>query len=97
MAFATETEEAFARLLTALDIAWEYEPEEFVLEIDDAGKTKTAFRPDFYLPELGFYIELTMQKSHSVKNRKLRLMAEKHPNVRVKLLGRTELALFKGA
>lgn len=94
--FVTETERAFARLLDALHISWEYEPEEFVLERKVDGSVKTAFRPDFHLPELGLYVELTMQKTayNTRKNRKIRLLAEQRPDVQIVLLGRKELAVL---
>lgn len=92
--FATETEEAFSRLLDALEIRWEYEPREFVLEEKENGTTKTAFRPDFFLPDLNVYVELTLQKQNTSKNRKIRLLSERYPDVRVILLGRKELTFF---
>jgi len=47
-----------------------------------------AFTPDFYLPDLDLYIELTTLKQALVtdKHRKVRLLREQYPNVRVKLL-----------
>jgi hypothetical protein len=90
--FATPTEEGLARLLDAMGILWEYEPREFQLEWYADGRCKTAFRPDFYLPELDRYIEVTTQNKLNRKNRKMRLMLELHPDVEVFLVGRKELA-----
>lgn len=95
--FATPTERALATLLDALGIRWEYEPTEFPLEYKPDGKVKSAFRPDFYLPDLDLYVEVTLQKTLTGKNKKLRLLAERHPEVRVVLLSRKELALFTEA
>jgi hypoxanthine phosphoribosyltransferase len=92
--FATPTEEAFAKLLDALGISWQYEPREFPLEEKPDGKVKTAFRPDFYLPELDLYVELTMMRTMTAKNRKMRLMSERYPDVRVVLLGKNLLSVL---
>ena len=94
MTFATPTEEGVARLLDALGIEWEYEPREFELEHHPNGNCKTAFRPDFYLPALDRYVEVTTQIKMTRKNRKMRLMAEKYPDVDVVLLGRKDLAVL---
>ena len=46
-----------------------------------------SFTPDFFLPELELYIELTTLKQSLVrkKNRKLRHLRELYPMVRIKL------------
>jgi hypoxanthine phosphoribosyltransferase len=46
-----------------------------------------SFAPDFYLPELDLYVELTTLKQSLVrkKNRKLRRLRELYPDVRIKL------------
>ena len=58
-----------------------------------------CFTPDFYLPEFDLYIELTTMKQSLVtrKNRKLRLMRELYPEIRVKILYRRDFRrlLFK--
>ena len=47
-----------------------------------------SFSPDFYLPELDLYVEITTLKQRLVrkKNRKLRRLRELYPGLRVKLL-----------
>ena len=61
---------------------------EFVLERDGEGRPTFAFRPDFYLPAYDLYIEITTlnQKLVTKKNRKVRRLAELHPEVEVKIL-----------
>jgi len=46
-----------------------------------------SFAPDFYLPDLDLYVELTTLKQSLVrrKNRKLRHLRELYPMVRIKL------------
>jgi len=86
--FATPTEREAARILDYHRIPWEYEPRTFILEQDDAGNIVEAFSPDFYLPELDLYIEVTQMKQSLVtaKNRKVRRLRERYPEVRIKLL-----------
>jgi hypoxanthine phosphoribosyltransferase len=86
--FAHRSERQFAALLDFYGIAWEYEPTEFVLECDRAGRPTQAFRPDFYLPDYDVYIELTTLEQRLVtkKNRKLRRLRELRPDVTVKVL-----------
>lgn len=86
--FAHNSERQFAKLLDFYGVAWEYEPTEFVLEWDRDGNPTFAFRPDFFLPEYDLYIEVTTlnQKLVTKKNRKVRRLAELHPEVQVKML-----------
>lgn len=94
VAFVTPTEEGLARLFDGLGIRWVYEPDEFPLEYHPDGRIKSAFRPDFYLPDLDRYVEVTGQTKLTRKNRKMRLMAELYPHVEVHLLSRRELAVL---
>jgi hypoxanthine phosphoribosyltransferase len=86
--FAHESEEEFARLLDFYDVAWQYEPRTFPLRHADDGRIIEAFSPDFYLPDLDLYVELTTLKQGLVteKHRKLRRLNELYPDVQVKLL-----------
>lgn len=85
--FATETEREAAKILDYYRIPWEYEPRTFVLERDERGNILEAFTPDFYLPELDLYLEVTQMKQSLVtaKNRKVRKLREKFPEIRIKL------------
>ncbi|HAM02970.1 MAG TPA: hypothetical protein DCQ30_12210 [Acidimicrobiaceae bacterium] len=69
-------------------VRWEYEPVEFVLEWDAQGRSRSAFRPDFYLPEHDCFVELTTlnQRLVTKKNAKVRRLRELHPDIEVKLL-----------
>src|SRR5262249_601867 len=57
--FPHASEKEFARILNFYHIAWQYEPQTFILERDEAGNVVKSFTPDFYLPEHDLYIELT--------------------------------------
>lgn len=87
VAFQHASERQFARLLDHYGVAWAYEPHEFPIQWDDDGRVTAAFRPDFHLPAFDTYIEITTSQQRLVtkKNRKLRLMREHYPEVRVKL------------
>ena len=67
---------------------WEYETTSFGIVFDDAGQAVRHFTPDFYLPEQQQYIEITTmnQKLVTKKNRKVRLLALHHPDVKCKIL-----------
>jgi hypoxanthine phosphoribosyltransferase len=86
--FAHESEEEFARLLDFYGVAWQYEPRTFPLRHADDGRIVEAFSPDFYLPELDVYLELTTMKQGLItdKHRKLRRLRELYPEVQIRLL-----------
>jgi hypothetical protein len=92
-AFAHPDERAFALLLDHHGIAWEYEPHEFVLRRDENGKVREALAPDFFLPEIGSYIECTVMRQSQTtrKNRKVRLAQQLH-GVVITVLYRRDLA-----
>jgi hypothetical protein len=91
--FSHPAEEMFARVLDFYGITWEYEPKAFPLEKDETGRVTLAFTPDFYLPEQDLFIELTTLRPQlsTIKNKKMRLMAELYPDVNIKLLKRREI------
>jgi hypothetical protein len=92
-AFANSAELECAKVLDFYGVPWEYEPRTFVLETDDAGQIVEAFTPDFYLPEQDLYVEITVMKQSLVtrKNRKLRKVRERYPDVRVKLFYKRDI------
>lgn len=85
--FANEAELECAKILDYHGIPWDYEPRSFVLETDEDGRVIEALKPDFYLPEQDLYLEVTMMKQSLVtrKNRKIRKLRERHPDVKIKL------------
>jgi hypothetical protein len=86
--FAHESERQFARLLDFYGVEWEYEPTQFVLRWDSDGHPSEAFRPDFYLPDYDLYIEITTlnQRLVTKKNRKVRRLRERYPEIQIKIL-----------
>ena len=91
--FANEAELECAKILDYYGVPWEYEPRTFVLEEDEGGRTVEAFTPDFFLPEQGLYLEVTVMKQSLVtrKNRKLRKLRERYPDVNVKLFYKRDI------
>lgn len=89
--FAHPSEEAFARILDFYDIEWVYEPRSFPLRWDGDRVTE-MFTPDFYLPRLDLYIEITTLKQKLVteKNRKLRRLRELYPEIKIMLLHKND-------
>src|SRR5437867_475307 len=65
----------------------------FVLEEDAEGRVLEAFTPDFYLPDQDLYLEVTVMKQSLVtrKNRKLRKLRERYPDIRIKLFYKRDI------
>ncbi len=91
--FASQAELECAKVLDYYGVPWLYEPTTFVLETDEDGRVTEAFTPDFYLPEQDLYVELTVMKQSLVtrKNRKLRKLRERYPDVKIKLFYKRDL------
>lgn len=89
--FAHPSEEEFARLLDFYRIEWLYEPRSFPLRWN-GGEIAEMFTPDFYLPELDLYIELTTLKQNLIteKKHKLRQLRELYPEINIRLLTRND-------
>ena len=91
--FANVAEVEVAALLDFYGIPWDYEPRAFVLEESEDGRVLEAMRPDFYLPEQDLYLEVTTMKQSLVtrKNRKIRKLRERYPDVKIKLFYKRDL------
>ncbi len=85
--FAHESEAEMARILDFYAVRWDYEPHTFPILWNLDGAVVESFAPDFFLPELDLYLELTTlrQKLVRKKNRKLRRLRELYPAIRIKL------------
>ena len=85
--FAHASEAEFAHILDFYQVAWEYEPQVFPILWDLEGNLLESFAPDFYLPDLELFVELTTLQQRLVrkKNRKVRRLRELYPNLRIKL------------
>lgn len=91
--FANRAELECAKVLDFYGVPWDYEPRTFVLEEDETGRVTEAFTPDFYLPEQDLYLEVTVMKQSLVtrKNRKLRKLRERFPEINAKLFYKRDL------
>jgi hypothetical protein len=106
--FAHASEAEMSRILDFYAVRWEYEPHTFPILWNLEGDVVESFSPDFWLPDLNLYLELTTlrQKLVRKKNRKLRRLRELYPDLNIKLfyardfralmLKYGKLALFEG-
>jgi hypothetical protein len=106
--FAHASEAEMSRILDFYADRWEYEPHTFPILWNLDGDVVESFSPDFYLPDLDLYLEMTTLRQRLVrkKNRKLRRLRELYPDLNVKLfyardfralmLKYGKLALFAG-
>ena len=85
--FAHASEAEMARILDFYAVRWEYEPRTFPILWNLDGAVVESFAPDFYLPDLDLYLEMTTlrQKLVRKKNRKLRRLKELYPDINIKL------------
>lgn len=85
--FANDSEKEFAKILDFYRIRWQYEPKTFPLEFDSRGNATLSFTPDFYLPDLDLFIELTTMNQNLVtkKNKKIKKTRELYPEINIKL------------
>jgi hypothetical protein len=85
--FAHASEAEMARILDFYDVRWAYEPHTFPILWNLDGAVVESFSPDFYLPDLDLYLEMTTlrQKLVRKKNRKLRRLRELYPDINIKL------------
>ena len=85
--FAHASEAEMARILDFYAVRWEYEPHTFPILWNLDGDVVESFAPDFYLPDLDLYLEMTTLRQRLVrkKNRKLRRLRELYPDVNIKL------------
>ena len=95
MKFAHPSEQLFTEHLDLFDIQWIYEPTSFPLKWG-SGSIKKMFTPDFYLPTLNTYIEITTmnQKLITKKSNKIKLATKLYPNKRFKLINEKEFYNF---
>src|SRR3954449_7794691 len=85
--FAHASEAEMSRILDFYAVRWEYEPHTFPILWNLDGDVVESFSPDFYLPDLDLYLEMTTlrQKLVRKKNRKLRRLRELYPSINIKL------------
>jgi len=76
-----------ARILDFYAVRWAYEPDTFPILWNLDGDVVESFSPDFYLPDLDLYLEMTTLRQRLVrkKNRKLRRLRELYPGINIKL------------
>jgi hypothetical protein len=89
--FAHPVEEEIARIFDEHGIAWEYEPHTFVLERNGDGTVHEAFTPDFFLPELGVYVECTVMRQSLIGRKRRKARKAQGLGVNVEVLSRRDI------
>ena len=95
MKFAHYSEKVFSEHLDLFNIKWIYEPTSFPLKWG-SGAIKMMFTPDFYLPELDIYVEITTMNQNLItkKQKKLKLAKKLDPNSKFKLINESQFYNF---
>ena len=75
-------------MLDSHQILWKYKHRTFAVEWDEAGNFVDCFTPDFYMPAFDLYVELVATGCDALgaKARKVRLLRQQHPDIRIELL-----------
>jgi hypothetical protein len=80
-----------ARIFDEHGIDWEYEPHTFVLERSSDGAVLEAFTPDFFLPDLGMYVECTVMRPALQNRKRQKVRKARRLGVNVEVLGRPDI------
>jgi hypothetical protein len=89
--FAHPVEREIARIFDEHGIEWEYEPHTFVLERSSDGAVREAFTPDFFLPELGMYVECTVMRPALQNRKRQKVRKARGLGVNVEILARPDI------
>ena len=73
MKFAHYSEKIFSEHLDLFNIQWIYEPISFPLKWG-SGSIKMMFTPDFYLPDLDIYIEITTMNQNLITKKQKKII-----------------------
>ena len=90
--FAHPSERLLSRIFDLCRLRWSYEPRTFVLRRSDDGNIAEGFTPDFFLPDLDLYLEVTTlrQDLTTRKHKKMRRLRELYAGVQVHILHRKD-------
>jgi hypothetical protein len=73
-------------------IRGDYEPHTFVLAQSPDGTVRRAFTPDFYLPDVGLYVECTVaRRAHTTRKRSKARDARARYGITVEIVYRSDL------
>ena len=95
MNFAHYSEKVFAEHLDLFNIEWIYEPTSFPLKWG-SGAIKMMFTPDFYLPQLDTFVEITTMNQNLItkKQKKIKLAKKLYPQYKFKLINESQFYNF---
>lgn len=96
--FTCSWEEEFAVMLDKNRVSWQYKPRTFAVEWDEEGNFVDSFTPGFYLPAFDLYVEVaaTDYRASGAKARKVRLLRQQHPEIRIEFRSADRLAQLLG-
>jgi hypothetical protein len=89
--FAHPVERELARIFDAHGISWEYEPHTFVLERNPDGSVREAFTPDFFLSDIGAYVECTVMRQSRTSRKRRKVRKARHAGITVEVLFRRDI------
>jgi hypothetical protein len=84
--FAHPIERELARIFDEHGVEWEYEPHTFVLERSSDGTVREAFTPDFYLPDLGLYVECIVMRQRLTGRKRRKVAKARETGIAVQIL-----------
>ncbi len=95
MRFGHQSEEIFAEHLDLFDIDWIYEPTSFPLKWG-SGSIKMMFTPDFYIPSLDVFVEITTMNQNLItrKSKKIKNAQKLYPSKNFKLINEKQFYNF---
>jgi hypothetical protein len=96
--FAWSWEEEFVVMLDKYQVSWQYKPRTFAVEWDEEGNFVDCFTPGFYLPAFDLYVEVaaTDYRAAGEKARKVHLLRQEHPEIRIEFRSADRLAQLLG-
>jgi len=89
--FAHPVERGIARIFDEHGIERQYEPHTFVLERLSDGTGHEAFTPDFFLPDLGLYVECTVMRQAVATRKRRKARKAQKLGVNVEVLSRADI------
>ncbi len=89
--FAHPVERGIARIFDEHGIERQYEPHTFVLERLSDGTVHEAFTPDFFLPDLGLYVECTVMRQAVATRKRRKARKAQKLGVNVEVLFRADI------
>ncbi len=94
--FASPAEKHFVEQIEPYGIDWLYQPVSFALQTNSRGEALERFCPDFYLPELNTYVEVSTfwEKLFYGFRQRLKKFKKLYPHIEIKTLSPRDFQKF---